>query len=769
MISTKVVSVVVILTLEVTGVPDTSHKRKYPWPKPKFIAGPSSPDPFTFDVSLFLNGEVDFLLPEALYIWRIASLEQMISRERRIDGLLIHTQFYEGDDKEDDDNALVPYPGEIVCATPSCDDELHFQNSGYNVINLRFPHNDLDDSMCVWEISPATGRYNGPRPRTLDRDQKSAVHKIIDELEEDTDIQTYFSLPVDFSRYVDYLSIIEVPMDFAFIRKRLKNDYYSNLLGVCADVRLIRDNCFKYNESDSAISIAARDMFDRFVQRCDEVVNSDIGRREPIIDRHLPLLPDDDDDIDILFHPAIERTEPSSIETIAEPQSPLRRSSRFGAAQSSVIPSRMETVTGSNPPVRRNTRTTLVNRVSERPSRAEDRTENLRPSTRSNLSLQGNMNEENHNMLSNTRSSHSHLPSRNGLQNTRLTRSSNADNIRETRSNRVVQRNPRDEDQSSRVNRSPSLDHVTSQNSRAIRSSNSDNIRETRSNRVVQRNLGTGSHSSRMNHSSISDNGPSSRRLRSLNAGPTNNLRSSVWDNDRDPSNNSTVIRIRMPTHSGGSPQLSTSHNVSPTPNNTLRANRGRSRSSGDHPPSVLTDHLPRHNVTFEDATTTRRQTRTSAASLLSSGLPDDLPSSNVLNKRASRRPLDEHEKADNKRKRTSEPKSPPKKTSVSTKKVAETKTRSKTVMDPSSDEDSFESLKKVKKNSDNSDASYDSPEEEDDSHTARRVTRKTSRKVSSYKEDSDEYGDEADYSDSDDGVKRKSSTRNRARKRGRH
>jgi hypothetical protein len=225
-----------------------------------------------------------------------------------------------------------------------------------------------------------------------------------------------------------------------------------------------------------------------------------------------------------------------------------------------------------------------------------------------------------------------------------------------------------------------------------------------------------------------------------------------------------------MSTHSGGSPQLSTSHNVSPTLN-TLRANRGRSRSSGGHPPSVLTDHLPRHNVTFEDATTARRQTRTSAASLLSSGLPDDLPSSNVLNKRASRRPLDEHEKADNKRKRTSEPKSPPKKTSVSKKKVAETKTRSKHVMDdsPSSDEDSFESLKKVKKNSDNSDASYDSPEEEDDSHTARRVTRNTARKVSSYKEDSDEYGDEADNSDSDDGVKRKSSTRNRARKRGRH
>lgn len=754
------------MTLEVNGVPDTSCNRKYPWPKPKFIAVPARSDPLRFDISLFSNGEVDFLIPEALYIWRIAGLEQMIRQKRRIDGLLIHTYFDESEGKDDEDNALVPYPAEIMYAEKCSESEFHFQNSGYNVIKVRFSHNDLYESMCVWEISPATGRYSGPRPHTLDRDQKAAIHKIIDDLESDTDIQTYFSRPVDLCRYVDYLNMIEVPMDFSFIRKRLKNDYYSNLLSVSADVRLIRDNCFKYNESDSAISIAARQMFDQFSNRFEDVLKFDIGQREPSIDRHIPLIPDEDEDVDILFDQAIESSEHLLPESIAEPNLPRRRSARFASDQSSAEPLRIGIATESNSIVRRGA-----------PSRSDIRLVNLRQGTRSNRAIQRHQTDEAH-TLPNTRSTVLHSHDQNTtVQNSRPERSSHLDNMRETRSSGTNRRNLRNEARSnsrSSINvppgrRSDSHFHSSDAvglNSRIVHSCDSANIRETRSNNSLQRDLHAASQSSSMNHSPSSDHVPSGRRLRSLTTGTVNNVRASVWENDRGLSNNATVIRIRISPTSrrissriNDSPQASALHNVSPTPNTLRLRRRDISRVSGDESPSVLTKFLRGPNSTIEDAPP-RRQTRTSTTKFFSSALPVDVPPSNMMSKRTSRR-ID-HEKVNSKRENISDLKYPSKKTSASEEKTD----------DSTTDEESSELLKKKsnkprKKKQDDNDASYDSHEDEDDFHTTRRFTRKSARKVASYKEDTDEYDDETEDSDNDEGMQRKS-TRNRARKRGR-
>ena len=774
--STKVVSVIVILTLEVTGVPDRSLNRKYPWPKPKFIATPSWPNPLVFNVSLFLNGEVDFLIPEALFIWRIASLEQMIRQEKRFVGLLINTQFNESDGKEDDDSCFVPYPGEIFHANPSYDEELHFQNSGYNVISVRFPHNDLTESMCIWEISPASGRYNGPRPFTLDRDQKTAVGKIIDELEEDTDIQTYFSLPVDSSRYVDYLSIIEVPMNFSFIRQRLKNDYYSNLLGVSSDMRLIRDNCFKYNESDSAISITARDMFDRFMQRFDALIKSDIGQRELKVDRHLPLVPDDDEEIDILDYPRKLRAEPKNSETISESNTPLRRSARFASNETSNI----QTISESNLPGRRN-RSSLNNRVSNQLSVAESHAVNSRLRSRSSTSLRRHENE-----VAEQSRQDSHIA--------RLTRSSNSEIIRESRSSSLL-----DEDRSS-----PTLSgRGTSRILRPVHLSNSNNMRATRSNSsLVQGGR---------DRIPQFENGSSGRRLRSLNAGSSDHLRSSLWENNRGTSNSSTTIRIRTSANSDrirGHPSDNIPLSISPPSPIASKANRSRSRSALQQSNSILTDHLPKGEFTLQDSRTTRRQTRTLAHSLLHdqphSVLMDHVPRHNVssedvttrrltrnstlsllspceqdesrnsTNKTKNRRTIADHlvSKSESRKKRDS--KSPSRKTIATKTKVADTGTKTRNrnkaknddfTQDSSSDENSLESQgnrKRLIRDSDYSDASF-----EEEYHNTRRVTRKTSRKVSSYKEESDEYADESD-SNSDDSSKRQSLKSNRIKKRGR-
>ena len=44
-------SIVAILTLEVTGIPEISEDREFPWPKPTFV---ESTRPFVFEVSLSL-------------------------------------------------------------------------------------------------------------------------------------------------------------------------------------------------------------------------------------------------------------------------------------------------------------------------------------------------------------------------------------------------------------------------------------------------------------------------------------------------------------------------------------------------------------------------------------------------------------------------------------------------------------------------------------------------------------------------------------------
>ncbi|OEU18483.1 hypothetical protein FRACYDRAFT_183258, partial [Fragilariopsis cylindrus CCMP1102] len=60
-------------------------------------------------------------------------------------------------------------------------------------------------------------------------------------------IANHLSLPVDQERYFDYANMVEIPMDMMFVKRRLAANYYGSNLGVAADLRLIRDNCIKYN------------------------------------------------------------------------------------------------------------------------------------------------------------------------------------------------------------------------------------------------------------------------------------------------------------------------------------------------------------------------------------------------------------------------------------------------------------------------------------------------------------------------------------------
>jgi hypothetical protein len=46
---------------------------------------------------------------------------------------------------------------------------------------------------------------------------------------------------------MDYNDIITHPMDLGTIKKKLAHNFYSNVKQFAGDVRLVWDNCYKYN------------------------------------------------------------------------------------------------------------------------------------------------------------------------------------------------------------------------------------------------------------------------------------------------------------------------------------------------------------------------------------------------------------------------------------------------------------------------------------------------------------------------------------------
>lgn len=60
-----------------------------------------------------------------------------------------------------------------------------------------------------------------------------------------------FRKPVDPNEVPDYLSVITTPMDLSTMTKRLENEHYKSIAEFTTDLKLIADNCRKYNDPDT--------------------------------------------------------------------------------------------------------------------------------------------------------------------------------------------------------------------------------------------------------------------------------------------------------------------------------------------------------------------------------------------------------------------------------------------------------------------------------------------------------------------------------------
>ena len=260
-------SVVAILTLEVIGIPVLSQERVFHWPSPSFITPTRN---HVFEVSMFESGQEEFLFPYDRFVYRIQCLEEAITLNGgAADGIELST--YYGDEENNvNDNDLVAYRGKLA-DYEQYDRELNdpnLNNSGFSALQVTWDDisqaNDAND-MSPWEVvveRPKSKKYSLSRT-CLSDDESKQVREALKKLKRRPVVRELFLKEVD-RRYSDYPLRVEVPMHLSLIQRRLDNNYYTSRWSVVADVRLIRDNCIKYNGEVGELSDAAREMYQEF-------------------------------------------------------------------------------------------------------------------------------------------------------------------------------------------------------------------------------------------------------------------------------------------------------------------------------------------------------------------------------------------------------------------------------------------------------------------------------------------------------------------------
>lgn len=136
-------SVSEILTLEVTGITDTSQTREeFPWTKTFFhsvctaIRARNSESVMVFEVSVFQHDE-QFILKDELFLWRIRTLEDTLRKHQgsHEEGGVPSYYFFVNSNTSDDNISMELVQCKIIKikenATEITTQELHFKRCGY--------------------------------------------------------------------------------------------------------------------------------------------------------------------------------------------------------------------------------------------------------------------------------------------------------------------------------------------------------------------------------------------------------------------------------------------------------------------------------------------------------------------------------------------------------------------------------------------------------------------------------------------------------------
>lgn len=211
-------------------------------------------------MSVFETDKCEFIIPEELYTRRLQALENALRARGSVFEGLEAFVFYQSDNTraEDEENQL--FEGKIEGSKE--DDthpDAHLRGSGFEVVQVN--SQEYSDHFSPWEI--VVEDVKAGRPGLSDDDKKSILEALNVQLRK-PGVREHLSQSVDEVRYSDYAKMVEVPIDMMFIKRRLESDYYATKLSVAADVKLIRDNCVKYNGTANDLSRLARVMYEEF-------------------------------------------------------------------------------------------------------------------------------------------------------------------------------------------------------------------------------------------------------------------------------------------------------------------------------------------------------------------------------------------------------------------------------------------------------------------------------------------------------------------------
>jgi hypothetical protein len=175
----------------------------------------------------------------------------------------IEIEVYYKDESRRDDPEWTPFPGRIVAVTESDDDgERRIEGSGYRSISIVWNTGERD-IVSPWELSLCDDSSLSPDRPALTEVEKKKARDAIGAVKE-MEMGPAFADPVNEHQFSDYQSRVEVPMCLNFMLERLESNYYCSLYSVVADVKVIKENCIKYNGEVHDLSDAAREVLSQF-------------------------------------------------------------------------------------------------------------------------------------------------------------------------------------------------------------------------------------------------------------------------------------------------------------------------------------------------------------------------------------------------------------------------------------------------------------------------------------------------------------------------
>jgi Bromodomain len=208
------------------------------------------------------------LIPFDRYVWRLQCLEEaIINNHGTTEGIEI-SAYYENEELDGSDEDLILYQGQLdeyAQRDHQYNDE-NLNGCGYGSIRIRWPDQNQSDTLSPWEVNverPKSKNYCLSR-HCLDEDEKERARQALKNLQRIPSVREQLMKPVDERRYVDYSFRVEVPMYLDLVMARLENNYYSSRWSIVSDVKLIRDNCIKYNGEVGLLQDEARQMYEEF-------------------------------------------------------------------------------------------------------------------------------------------------------------------------------------------------------------------------------------------------------------------------------------------------------------------------------------------------------------------------------------------------------------------------------------------------------------------------------------------------------------------------